>query len=176
MSRCSRLCSFPQSRPQGSVDARPGFLYPAHSCILMCPFPQALVHACVAHGLSVSEGILPLHTHCRGHFFSTMRVWNYFFKKNIDFRLHCVFVAARGVSLVAEIGGSPSLQCTGSHCSGFSAHRELMGSLVVVHGLSCPKACGILVSRSGIEPTSLELAGGLSTTGPSRKSWNYFLK
>ena len=167
---------FPQSRLQGSVDARPGFLYPAHSCILMCPFPQALVHAYVARGLSVSEGILPLHTHCRGRFFSTRRVWNYF-KKNIDFGctvsllLHVAF-------LWLQRSGAP-LHCSAQALVAVllcAQALELMGSVVVVHGLSCPKACGILVSTSGIEPTSLELAGGLSTTGPPRKSWNYFLK
>ena len=30
-----------------------------------------------------------------------------------------------------------------------------MGSVVVTRGLSCPTACGILVPRPGIEPTSL---------------------
>ena len=45
-----------------------------------------------------------------------------------------------------------------------------MDSLVVVHGLSCPVACGILVPRPGIEPESPPLASGFLTTGPP---WGY---
>ena len=40
----------------------------------------------------------------------------------------------------------------------------------MVHGLSCPKAGGILVSGSGIEPKAPELAGGVLTAGPPQKS------
>ena len=36
--------------------------------------------------------------------------------------------------------------------------------------LSGPKACGILVPRPGIEPTSFALEGGFLTTGPPGKS------
>ena len=99
-------------------------------------------------------------------------------KKIIYFWLHCVFVAAHGLSLVAEIGGSSSFQCTGFSLQWLLCTQalELPGSVVPAHRLSCPKACGILVSRSGTECMSLELAGGLSTTGPPQKSWNYFLK
>ena len=43
-------------------------------------------------------------------------------------------------------------------------------SLIVVHGPSCPTACGILGPRPGIEPTSPVLEGGFSTTGPPGKS------
>ena len=39
-------------------------------------------------------------------------------------------------------------------------------SVVVAHGLSCPTACGILVSQPGIEPTFPALAGGFLTPGP----------
>ena len=39
--------------------------------------------------------------------------------------------------------------------------------------LSCPAACGILVSAPGIEPGSPLLQGGLSTTGPAGKSLVY---
>ena len=35
----------------------------------------------------------------------------------------------------------------------------------MVHGLSCPEACGILVSRPRIKPTSPTLEGGSLTTG-----------
>ena len=62
------------------------------------------------------------------------------------------------------------------------------GSTVVARGLSCSAACGILVSRPGIEPSSPALEGGLSTTGlpgksprleqdqlfPSVQSWPWF--
>ena len=53
------------------------------------------------------------------------------------------------------------------------AEHRLWGtwaSVVVVHGLSCPKAGGILVSGSGIEPMSPELASGVLTAGPPQKS------
>ena len=43
-------------------------------------------------------------------------------------------------------------------------------SVVVVRGLSCPVACGILVPRPGIEPTSPALEGRFFTTGPPGKS------
>ena len=43
---------------------------------------------------------------------------------------------------------------------------EHLGSVVEVHGLSCPSACGILVPRPGIEPMSSVLAGGFLTPGP----------
>ena len=42
--------------------------------------------------------------------------------------------------------------------------------LVVVCGLSCSKACGILVPETGIEPASSALPGGFLTTGPPGKS------
>ena len=44
------------------------------------------------------------------------------------------------------------------------------GSVVVVCGLSCPTAYGILVPRPGIELTSPALEGGFSTIGPPGKS------
>ena len=43
------------------------------------------------------------------------------------------------------------------------------GSLVVVHKLSCPVACGIFVPLPGIEPMSLALEGGFLTPGRLRK-------
>ena len=49
-----------------------------------------------------------------------------------------------------------------------SLRRE--SSVVVARGLSCPKACGILVPRPGIEPASPALEGGFFTTGPPGKS------
>ena len=32
--------------------------------------------------------------------------------------------------------------------------------------LSCPATCGVLAPQPGIEPASLALEGGFSTTGP----------
>ena len=40
----------------------------------------------------------------------------------------------------------------------------------MAHGLSCLAACGILIPRPGIEPSSPALEGGLSTTGLPGKS------
>ena len=42
-------------------------------------------------------------------------------------------------------------------------------SLVMVHGLSCPELCEILITWSGIEPTSPALEGRFLTTGPPGK-------
>ena len=47
---------------------------------------------------------------------------------------------------------------------------EHRGFIVVACGLSCSKACGILVSRLGIEPVSPALRGGFLITGPPGKS------
>ena len=48
--------------------------------------------------------------------------------------------------------------------------------LVVAHGLSCSTACGILVSRPGIEPASPALQGRFLTTGkPGKSHWQIFL-
>ena len=43
-------------------------------------------------------------------------------------------------------------------------------SLVVVCGLSCPTACGILVPGPGIEAMSPALQGGFLSTGSAGKS------
>ena len=51
-------------------------------------------------------------------------------------------------------------------------------SLVVSRGLSCSKACGILVPRPGINPSSPALEGRFLTTGPPGRSPNilrYFI-
>ena len=47
---------------------------------------------------------------------------------------------------------------------------ERVGSLVVARGLSCPVACGILVSRPGIKLVSPALQDQFLTTGPPGKS------
>ena len=55
-----------------------------------------------------------------------------------------------------------------------AGERGLQGSkaqaLDVAHRLSCSTACGFLVPRLGIKPTSLAPASRLSTTGLIRKS------
>jgi len=43
-------------------------------------------------------------------------------------------------------------------------------SLVAVHKLRCPAACGILAPQPGINLTSLALEGGVLTAGPPGKS------
>ena len=65
------------------------------------------------------------------------------------------------VGSVVAVGGLPS-------CGTWAL--ESAGSVVVAHRLSCPVACGILVPRPGIEPTSPALEGGVLTTGPPGKS------
>ena len=72
-------------------------------------------------------------------------------------------VAERRLSLVAASGGHSS-----SRCSGFSLWCLLLlqstqAPVIVARRLSCPAACGILVSRPGIKSVSPELAGGLPT-------------
>ena len=54
--------------------------------------------------------------------------------------------------------------------------QHVWASVVVVQGLSCPEACGILVPRPGIEPLPPALASRFSTTGPPRKSLDSFFK
>ena len=56
-----------------------------------------------------------------------------------------------------------------------SPHCSAQVSLVVVCGLTCPTACGILVPQPGIEPMSPALEGGFLTTGPPGKSQNNVL-
>ena len=55
----------------------------------------------------------------------------------------------------------------GSRARGLCSLRQA-SSLVEARELSCPKACGILFPRPGIESPSLE--GGFFTTGPPGKS------
>ena len=49
-----------------------------------------------------------------------------------------------------------------------------MGSVIVVCGLSCPEACGILVPQPGIEPESPALESEFLSTGPPGKSSDFF--
>ena len=86
--------------------------------------------------------------------------------------LHWFFVAARELSLLAASRGYFLVQVHGPpHCSGSSYWGTQVlgcaGSAAVVHGLSCPTACGILVPQPGIEPVSFALAGRFLTTAPA---------
>ena len=58
--------------------------------------------------------------------------------------------------------------CRLSSCDAWALKH--VGSVVAVHGLSCPAACGILVPRPGIKPPSPALEGRFLTTGPPGKS------
>ena len=49
-------------------------------------------------------------------------------------------------------------------------HCGEQASLVVVWGLRCPVACGILIPRPGIGPSSPALEGGFLTARPPGKS------
>ena len=91
-----------------------------------------------------------------------------------------VFIAARRLSLVVASGGSCLAAAHGLLVAvAFICCRawvlEPMGSVAVVHGLSCPWACGILVSGPGIEPMSPVLEGRFPTTGSPRKSLGCYL-
>ena len=67
--------------------------------------------------------------------------------------------------------GTQAPGCMGSVVCGVQALLlRHASSAVLVHGLNCPAACGILVPRPGIEPASPALEGGFFTTGPPGKS------
>ena len=55
-------------------------------------------------------------------------------------------------------------------CCVWTFSSYMRTSLIVVCGLSCPVACGILVPQPGIEPVFPALEGGSFTTGPAGKS------
>ena len=103
----------------------------------------------------------------------------------IYFWLRWVFVAAHGLSLVAESWGYSSLRCAGfslwwllllrsagSRHAGFSS----CGSRALEHRLSSCGARAQLLRdmwdppRTGLEPVSLVWAGGFFTTAPPGKS------
>ena len=88
--------------------------------------------------------------HCLLFFFFK---WFYLF---LNFWLCWIFVAACSLSLVVASRGYSLVVLLG-----FSLQRVLLsqstgsrrsGSAVVAHRFSCPKACGILVPKLGIEP------------------------
>ena len=109
----------------------------------------------------------------------------YFLIINLFIWLHWVFVAARGLSLVAASGGCSSLPCagfslqwllllqsTGSRRMGFSScsawAQQLWRTGLVVRGTWD-------LPRPGIEPMSSALAGRFLTTVPPGKSLSCIL-
>ena len=112
-----------------------------------------------------------------------------FFNFVFNFWLHLVFVASRGLSLVAVSGDHSSLPCagfslrcllllqsTGCRCasSGAVAHGPTECTEVVVHRLRCSKPCGIFLDQ-GSNPCPLHWQEDFSSTVPPGKSWLSFL-
>ena len=115
-------------------------------------------------------------------FFQSKDFFFKFFYKNLLMSLHC---NAQGLHCCTHVfsscdkQGLLQLQCVGcSLCglscgaqalgySGFVAaarEHESSGLAVVVHRLSCPAVCGILVPRPGIKPVFPALAHRFLTT------------
>ena len=113
--------------------------------------------------------------------------WPWF--KKIYFWLCCILVAMRGLPVV--VSGATILSChvRASYYCDFSchgaqglghvgsvvaAHRcQRAGSVVVAHGLRCPKAHGIFLPWPKIDLVSLALQGGSFTPGLG-KPWFWF--
>ena len=66
-------------------------------------------------------------------------------------------------------GATLQLHCWASNCD--STGPRHMGSVLVLHGLSSPVACGIFLDQRS-NPLSPALAGGFLTIGPPGKSQN----
>ena len=90
-----------------------------------------------------------------------------YYKKYIYIFLKYLFIYFLAVSSLSCGTWDLSLRHTGTSlpCAGFS--------LVVVRGLSCPVACGILVPRPEIKLASPELQDRFLTTRPPGKSQKY---
>ena len=63
------------------------------------------------------------------------------------------------------------LYSSGGQSIGVSASTSEAREGSRVWGLSCTKACGIVVPPKGMKPMSPALEDGFLTTGPPRKSW-----
>ena len=99
--------------------------------------------------------------------------------------LHCCSLPS--FSLVVMSRDDFELQCSASHCGGFSCCKarapgaqgsvtavsglESTGLVVEVHGLSCSEACGTFLDQ-GSSLSFLHLVGGFSTTEPPGKPQN----
>ena len=113
-----------------------------------------------------------------------------FFKnKFIYFWLRWVFVAARGLSLVAASGGYSALRCVGFSLRWLlllwsTGSRRMGFSSCGTRALECRlSSCGTRAELlrgmwdlpgPGLEPVSPALAGGLLTTAPPGKPAKYF--
>ena len=75
--------------------------------------------------------------------------------------VHGLFIAGRGLAL-GPVWGPLLLRSTGSRTGGLQSLWPV--------GSVAPAACGILVSRPGIQPVSPASQGGFWTPGPPRKS------
>ena len=85
------------------------------------------------------------------------------------------FVAACGLLIAMCSPLSSCGACAPEHVGSVVCRMQALylrhgGSVVAVHGLSCPVACGILVPQPGIEPASPALEGGFLITGRPGKS------
>ena len=94
-------------------------------------------------------------------------------KKNFNFWLHWVFVAAQGLSLVTEWGLLSSCRARASHCGGFS--RCGAQALGCAGFRSCDAQVRLPLGLwdlqgTGIKPGSPVLAGGFLITGPQGKA------
>ena len=165
------------------------FVYVDSTELFLVQKPQGLLFLC--HGIPTSSweaqknqflfhlnkfSSLALAEHTKILFFSAKerKVWEFFYFFIIFFTfyfwLRWVFVAARGLSVVAMSGGYSSLRCAGfslwwlllwrstgsRHVGSVVVVRGLQsaGSVVVAHGLSCSAACGIFPDQ-GSNPCPL---------------------
>ena len=141
---------------------------------------------CIPYSVLTTKNLVSIHYHTVSFFFNKFLF--------IYFWLCWVFVAARGLSLVAVRGGYSSLTCTGfslwwllllqstgSRSAGFSS----CGSRALERRLSSCGAWAYLLRgmwdppRPGLKPVSPALAGGFLTTAPPGKPHyivsNYFI-
>ena len=123
------------------------------------------------HSFRVLGGLKPVITvpSCRLLHWSRCGDMSFFFFFLTALGLHC---SAWAFSSCNEWGLLSSCGVWIPHCNDFS---YCIGSLAVVHRLSCPMACGNLPGP-GIKPMSPALAGVFLTTGPPGKSGSICIK
>ena len=90
-------------------------------------------------------------------------------KSSFEFVYH-LFLAVSGRSWQR----AESSLCREGSC--VAAHRLWSSRtyVVVVHGLSCPTTCGILVPQAGIEPGSPALQGGVPNHWTTREEVPFY--
>ena len=104
------------------------------------------------------------------HHKSIRRKWCYLFTY---FWPGWVFVAAQGLSLVAEWELLSGCSVRASRCRGFCCRARVLGregAVVAVRGLSCSAACGIFLGQGSNRCPCM--ARGIPTTGPPGKPKN----